>query len=95
MVLKTLASASAGILCLMALTLNAGAQDGSRAPDEARKLVIEFRDGTRQTILLDQEWWRVLNILLPKTPAPLRGNFPAGRSPEPPPRPGPRPSPST
>ncbi len=71
----------------MALTLNAGAQDGSRAPDEARKLVIEYRDGTRQTILLDQEWWRVLNILLPKTPSPLRGKFPGrpeSRTPAPP-----------
>ena len=37
---------------------------------EAKKLIIEFRNGTRQIIVLDKEWWHILNILMPATPAP-------------------------
>ena len=76
-VLKKLAPAFVGMLGLIAFPLSAIAQDESRTPDETRKIVIEYRDGTRQTILLEKEWWHILNILLPNTPAPLREEAPA------------------
>ena len=63
-----------GLLMILGVSTNAPAED------EAKKLVIEYRDGTRQTLTLDKEWWHILNVLLPTTPAPLREDVtgPAG-----------------
>ena len=60
-----------GLLMILGVSANAPAEEASER-EEAKKLVIEYRDGTRQTLILDKEWWHILNVLLPTTPAPLR-----------------------
>lgn len=60
-----------GLLMILGVSANAPAEEASER-EEAKKFVIEYRDGTRQTLILDKEWWHILNVLLPTTPAPLR-----------------------
>lgn len=70
-----------GALALAASPWGAGAQDPEKSLDEARRIVIEYRDGTRQTLRLEKEWWEILNILLPTTAAPVRKEPPAPAAP--------------
>ncbi|MFQ5914105.1 MAG: hypothetical protein ACE5JS_13075 [Nitrospinota bacterium] len=70
--MKRLGMGFLGVLIFAAVPFGATAQEEGKRPDEARRMVIEYRDGTRQTIQLDKDWWEILNILLPTTPAPTR-----------------------
>jgi hypothetical protein len=72
-----------GAAILAAIPTNSRAQNEPKTPDEARKLVIEYRDGTRQTIQLEKDWWEILNVLFPEAPAPV------GKSPLPKTQPAP------
>ncbi len=58
--------------------ISAQNKDLGKKKEEAKKLIIEYRNGTRQTIVLDKEWWHILNILMPATPVPYRDET-AGR----------------
>ncbi|MFQ5691825.1 MAG: hypothetical protein ACE5IM_02110 [Nitrospinota bacterium] len=80
--MKTLAAGLAALLALAAPPPGARAQEetGDRRPESAdgsRKIVIEYRDGTRQEISLEKDWWEILNIRLPAAPAPPSVRTPA------------------
>jgi len=100
--MKRMVAGWLAILGLAAFPFGAAGQGEPKKSDDPQTIVIEYRDGTRQTIRLEKKWWEILNILLPPVPAPVQspeakapaaksGETASVRKPEIPPEPVPKP----